>query len=64
MKTVFCPLKNNQINGTDCMLTCDVAGQMVKPTVLPPEIGEWTEEKRQICLKCKYHADLNESEKL
>jgi len=45
------------------MLTCDVAEQMVKPTVLPKEIGEWTEEKRQICLKCKYHADLNEDKK-
>ena len=64
MKTVYCPLKKNQIDGTDCLLTCDVADHMAKPTVLPKEIGTWNEEKRQTCLKCKYHADLDNSKEL
>lgn len=62
MKTVYCPLKKNQINGTDCLITCDVADRMLKPTVLPDGVGEWTEEKRDICKKCRYHADLSKSE--
>lgn len=52
-------MKKDQINGTDCLITCDVADRMVKPTVLPKEIGEWNEEKRLICKNCKYHADLD-----
>ena len=64
MKTVYCPLKKDQINGIDCLLTVDVANKMVKPTVLPPEIGVWNEEKRAICKRCKYHADLNDSKEL
>lgn len=62
MKTVYCPLKKGQINGTDCLVTCDVADRMLKPTVLPEEIGEWTEKKRTICINCKYHADLNDND--
>ena len=64
MKTVFCPLKKDQINGTDCMVTCDVADRMLKPTVLPEEIGDWNEEKRVVCKNCKYHADLDDSKEL
>ena len=58
METVFCPLKQGQIDGTDCLVTCDVADHILKPTVLPPEIVNWNEEKREICKKCKWHADL------
>ena len=64
MKTVFCPLKKDQIHGTDCMVTCDVADRMLKPTVLPEEIGDWNEEKRVVCKNCKYHADLDDSKEL
>ena len=64
MKTVYCPLKRDQIDGIDCLTTVDVANHMLKPTVLPPEIGEWNEEKRAICKNCKYHADLNNSKEL
>ena len=52
MKTVYCPVKAAQVNGTDCM---------VNPSVLPGGI-DWSEEQRERCLKCPYHADLESSE--
>ncbi len=59
MKTVHCPVKGDEINGTDCLIVCDVADRMVKPTCLPEGI-KWDEEQRQKCLACKYHADIEE----
>lgn len=59
MKTVPCPVKGDEINGTDCLIICDVADRMVKPTCLPDGI-EWNEEQRRKCLACKYHADIEE----
>ena len=56
MKTVPCPVKGDEINGDDCLIVCDVADRLLKPTVLPEGI-EWSEEQRQKCLQCKYHAD-------
>ncbi len=56
MKTVYCPVKKGQINGGDCIVICDVADYMIKPSVLPEKI-EWNEEQRQKCLQCKWHAD-------
>ena len=64
MKTVYCPLKQDQINGIECLEVCDVADHILNPSVLPKEIGEWNEEKRVICKNCKYHADLNNNEEL
>lgn len=55
--TVFCPVKNAEINGCDCYIVCDVADRMIKPTVLPDGI-EWNEEQRKKCLTCKYHNDV------
>ena len=65
MKTVYCPVKDGQINGDDCYLICDIADGLIKSRVLPEGVT-WDEDQRQKCLKCKYHADLagneNESE--
>ena len=55
--TVFCPVKNAKINGDDCIIVCDVADGMIKPTVLPDGIV-WKEEQRNKCLTCKYHDDI------
>ncbi len=54
MKTVYCPVKKGRINGTDCMIVCDVADDMVKETVLPEGII-WNENQQKECLNCKYH---------
>ena len=61
MKTVYCPVKNGQINGTNCLITCGVADRMLKPAVLPDDIS-WNETQREKCLKCKYHADITTTE--
>lgn len=57
MKTVYCPVKNDQIDGGDCLIICDVAEHMIKPSILPDNIV-WNEKQRQKCLHCKWHADL------
>lgn len=62
MKTVYCPIKEDQITGDDCYLLCAIADEEVSDRVLPEGVEHWDEEKRQICLKCKYHADLAEGE--
>lgn len=49
------------MNGDDCLIICDVADHMIKPSVLPEGIV-WNEEQRERCLKCPYHADLENSE--
>lgn len=61
MKTVYCPVKADQVDGGDCIVICDVADHMIKPSVLPDGI-EWNEEQRQKCLNCKWHADLDQEE--
>lgn len=55
--TVPCPVKGDEINGDDCIIVCDVADGMIKPTVLPEGI-ELNEEQRKKCKQCKYHADI------
>lgn len=68
MKTVYCPIKDGQINGTDCLTMCDVADNMFNSSVLYdgesgesilPESIKWNEEQRQKCLKCQYHNDVD-----
>ena len=54
MKTVYCPIIKNGINGIDCNIICDVADRMFKPSVLPEGVV-WNEEQEDICLNCKYH---------
>ena len=49
MDTVFCPVANRDIDGGDCVVICDVADRMIKPTVLPEDI-QWDEEQRAKCL--------------
>ena len=53
MDTVFCPVANRYIDGGDCVVICDVADRMIKPTVLSADI-QWDEEQRAKCLACKY----------
>lgn len=57
MKTVYCPVKEAQINGIDCLVTCDVADGMINQTMIPEGI-KWDEQQRKKCLACKYHADV------
>ena len=57
MNTVFCPVRNEQVDGTTCLEICIVADREAKPTILP-EGTEWNEEQRQKCLNCKWHSDI------
>lgn len=59
MKTVYCPVKDGQINGDDCLLICDVSDAFINPRVLPEGI-EWNEQQRSKCQNCKYHEDVTE----
>ena len=70
MKTVYCPIKDDQINGIDCLTMCDVADNMLKSSVLYdgepeesvlPKSIKWDEEQRQKCLNCQYHYDVDEN---
>lgn len=61
MKTVFCPVLNGQVDGNTCLEIVLVADREAKPTILQAGI-EWNEEQRQKCLKCPYHADLEDGE--
>lgn len=58
MKTVFCPVKNDQIDGNDCYIICEVADNMLKEKFLPDKII-WNDEQKQKCLNCPYHADVD-----
>ena len=55
MKTVYCPIKDGQIDGYDCYLLCAIADREVSSRVLPDGVDKWNEEQRQKCLNCKYH---------
>ena len=57
MKTVFCPLKNNQINGIGCLVVCDVVEKMLAPSAIPEGIN-WNEDMRVVCKACPYHNDI------
>lgn len=57
MDKVYCPVKKDNIDGGECIVICDVADRMIKPTVLPEGI-EWNEAKRILCLKCEFHDDI------
>lgn len=60
MKTVYCPVIDGQIDGTTCMEIVDVADGLISKGILEdydPAIP-WSEEQRQKCLNCKWHADL------
>ena len=54
MDKVFCPVANRDIDGGDCIIICDVADKMIKPTVLPEGVI-WNEEQREKCISCQYH---------
>lgn len=53
IRKVYCPIYNREINGTECIVLCDVSDKMIKPDVLPDEIT-WKED-RETCKQCKYH---------
>lgn len=68
MITVYCPIKNDRINGLDCNIVCDVADGILNPNVLPKNIV-LDENYKKICLDCKYHntvekASLDNGEKI
>lgn len=58
MKTVYCPVINDNIDGVDCYIICDVAEGYVKPTLLPKAIM-WNDEQCTKCKKCQYHNDIS-----
>jgi hypothetical protein len=60
MKTVYCPIKANQINGDDCYLLCAIADEEISDNVLPDGVSNWNEEQRQKCLTCRYHYPLED----
>lgn len=60
-KTVYCPVIKDQIDGTSCLEICIVADGEIRSSVLSPEI-EWNEKQREICLACKYHAEIQEDD--
>ncbi|MBR0281541.1 MAG: hypothetical protein IJQ81_08120 [Oscillibacter sp.] len=63
MNTVECPVIGGQINGDDCYLICEVADNMIKPSVLYnqpsvlPEGVIWNDALKAKCLNCQYHSD-------
>ena len=61
MKTVFCPLKKDQINGDDCYLLCSIADGEVSSRILPEGVIRWDEEHQEKCLNCKYHYPSEEN---
>ena len=57
--TVICPVKDGSITGDDCIIICDVADGMLKPSCLPDGVM-WDEKQQQKCKRCKYHTDVTE----
>lgn len=55
---VYCPIKDDQINGTDCLIMVDITDGLIKPSLVPEGI-EWCEELREKCKACKYHDDIS-----
>lgn len=62
MKTVYCPIKNGQINGDDCYLLCAIADGEISSRVLPDGVDDWNEEQCQKCLNCEFHYPLEDDE--
>ena len=69
MQTVYCPVKGNQTDSTDCITVCDVVDGLLNSSVLYdgkpgesilPKSTIWDEEQRQKCLNCKYHFGTGE----
>ena len=60
MKTVFCPIKNDQIDGGDCYWLCAIANDEITDDILPDGISYWNEEQQKKCLNCKYHKVLTD----
>lgn len=58
MKTVQCPVTGKQIDGDSCYRIVLVVDREAKPAILPPDVN-LTDEARQACLKCRYHADTD-----
>ena len=61
MNTVYCPVLDRQVDGNTCLEIVLVADREAKTSILPQGL-EWSEEQRERCLKCPYHADLESSE--
>lgn len=61
MKTVYCPVIDNQIDGDTCEVICNVADRTIKPSVLSNDIL-WNEDRQKKCLNCKYHYPIEDNE--
>ena len=58
-KTVFCPVLQRQVNGDDCFDISMVAEKTTPDRFLPKDLKpeDFTDDKKDICLKCKYHPE-------
>ena len=54
IEKVYCPVADKDIDSGDCIIICDVADKMIKPTVLPEGV-QWDENQRKKCLNCEWH---------
>lgn len=51
---IRCPLKNEEIDEGECVVTVDACDSMIKERVIEKKILEQKNWK-EICRKCKYH---------
>lgn len=61
MKTVYCPVMKKQIDGTTCLEIVLVSDGEMKPQILPAGF-KWSESRRDVCLSCIWHSDLENGE--
>ena len=55
--TVFCPVFQRQVDDDDCFDMSMVAEKTTPGRFLPKDLRpeDFTDDKKEICLKCKYH---------
>ncbi len=58
-KTVFCPVLQRQVDGDECFDLSMVAEGTTPGRFLPNDLKpeDFTDDKKDTCLKCKYHPE-------
>lgn len=59
MNTVYCPVMEQNIDGTTCLEIVLVADKEASTAILPESLL-WDNEKCKKCLACKWHSDIEE----
>ncbi len=59
MTTIYCPVIQGQIDGDRCLEISLVSENQISERVFDDNEDKivWSEEQRQKCLNCKWHAD-------